>query len=74
MRPTAREEINETLHDDILEISNSPVLNPLMVVMKEGKKVRIFIDVRKVNQYTIPDSDGTPPHPPPPIAGIIAEI
>jgi hypothetical protein len=49
------------LQDDILEISNSPFLNPLTVVYREGKKVRICVDARKVNQYTVPDRERTPP-------------
>jgi putative transposase len=49
------------VQDDILEISNSPFLNPLTEVYKEGKKVRICVDARKVNQYTVPDRERTPP-------------
>jgi hypothetical protein len=32
------------LEDGILETSNSPILNPLTVVQREGKKIRICID------------------------------
>jgi hypothetical protein len=41
--------------DDILEVSNSPVLNSLTVISKEGKKPRICVDACKMNQFTIPD-------------------
>jgi hypothetical protein len=47
--------------DDILEISNSPFLNPLTVVNREGKKPRICVDAREINQCTIPDYERTPP-------------
>ena len=49
------------LQDGILEISNSPFLNPLSVVNKGNKKIRICVDARKVNQHTIPDRERTPP-------------
>jgi putative transposase len=45
--------------DDILEVSNSPILNPLTIVQREGKKLRICVDARKVNQctLTVPDRE-----------------
>jgi hypothetical protein len=49
------------LQDDILELSYSDVLNPLTVVPREGKKPRICVDARKINQMTIPDYEQTPP-------------
>jgi hypothetical protein len=55
VRLAVRDQIRQTLRDDILEISNSPFLNPLPVVYKENKKIRICVDARKVNQYTIPE-------------------
>jgi hypothetical protein len=45
------------LEDGILEISNSPLLNALTVVQREGNKIRICVDTRKVNQYTVPDRE-----------------
>jgi hypothetical protein len=47
--------------DDILEVSSSPILNPLTIVHREGKKIRICVDARKVNQYTLPDRERAPP-------------
>jgi hypothetical protein len=55
LRPAVREQINQMLKDDMLEISASPILNPLIVVSKEGGKMRICVETRKVNQFTIPD-------------------
>jgi hypothetical protein len=49
------------LKDDILEVSKSPFLNPLTIVHREGKKIRICVDARKVNQYTIPDRERSAP-------------
>jgi hypothetical protein len=40
------------LKDDILEVGNSAVLSPLTIVQRDGKKPRIYMDARKVNQYT----------------------
>jgi hypothetical protein len=48
---------------DILEISNSPFLNPLSVVYKGNKKIKTCVDARKVKQYTVPDRHHTIPHP-----------
>jgi hypothetical protein len=61
LRPAVREQINQMLRDDILEISTSPILNPLTVVTKEGGKIRVCVDARKVNQFTIPDRERTQP-------------
>jgi hypothetical protein len=56
-----REQIEQMLRDDVLEVSSSPILNPLTIVQREGKKIRICVDARKVNLYTIPDRERTPP-------------
>jgi hypothetical protein len=49
------------LSDGILETSNSSILNPLTIIQREGKKIRLCVDARKVNQYTIPDYERTAP-------------
>jgi hypothetical protein len=61
MRNAVKNQIREMIRDDILELSQSNILNPLTVVPREGKKPRICVDARKVNQYTIPDYERTPP-------------
>jgi hypothetical protein len=61
IRPAVREQIDQMLRDDILEVSTSPNLNPLTVVPKEEGKIRICVDARKVNQFTMPDRERTPP-------------
>jgi hypothetical protein len=48
------------LRDGILETSTSPILNPLTVVNREGKKIRICVDARKVNQFTMSDREHSP--------------
>jgi hypothetical protein len=63
IRPAVRQQIQQMMEDGILELSNSPIINPLTVVQKEGKKVRICVDARKVNACTIPDRERTPPLP-----------
>jgi hypothetical protein len=61
MRNAVKTQIQEMIRDDILELGQSDILNPLTVVPREGKKPRICVDARKVNQYTIPDFERTPP-------------
>ena len=61
LRPAVREQIDQMLQDGILEKSASPILNPLTVVNKEGGKIRICIDARKVNQFTTSDRERAPP-------------
>jgi hypothetical protein len=46
---------------DVLELSNSQFLNPLTIVKREGKKPRICVDARKINQVTIPDYERSSP-------------
>jgi hypothetical protein len=48
------------LVNDLIEISTSPVLNPLTVVRKEGGDILICVDARRVNQFTIPDHKRNP--------------
>jgi hypothetical protein len=61
VRPAVREQITQMFNDNILEISNSSFLNPLTIVNREGKKPRICVDARKINQFTIPDYERTSP-------------
>ena len=50
-----REQIQEMLRDDILENSFSDYVNPLTLVERPGKGIRICIDARRVNAQMIPD-------------------
>ena len=61
LRPAVREQIQQMLDDDVIELSSSPILNPLTVVKKASGDIRICVDARRVNQYTIPDHERTPP-------------
>jgi hypothetical protein len=61
IRQVVREQIRQIIEDDIIEISDSPLINPLTVVYKEGKKVRLCIDARKINQVTIPHRESAQP-------------
>jgi hypothetical protein len=60
-RPAVRQQINQMLADEILEISTSPILNPLTVVKKDNGKIRLCVDARRVNQFMIPDRERAPP-------------
>jgi hypothetical protein len=61
LRPVVREQIKQMLDDDILEISSSPILNPLTVFRKSSGDIRICVDARMINQYTIADHERNPP-------------
>jgi hypothetical protein len=41
IRPEVRKQIQQMLKEDILEVSTSPILNPLTIVPREGKKLRM---------------------------------
>jgi len=55
VRADVRAQISQLLKDDIIERSNSSFINPLTVVLRQGKTPRICLDARRVNKYTIPD-------------------
>jgi hypothetical protein len=59
LRPAVREQITQMVSDDILEVS--PFFNPLTMVNREGKKPRICVGARNINQFPIPDYERTPP-------------
>jgi hypothetical protein len=61
LRPAVKAQIQEMINDDILELRNSDVLNPLTVVPRDGKKPRICVDARIINLATVPDYERTPP-------------
>jgi hypothetical protein len=56
-----RDQIRQIIENDIIEISDSPLINPLTVVCKEGKRVRLCLDARKINHVAIPDRESKPP-------------
>jgi hypothetical protein len=45
----------------ILEISHSPYVNPLTIIQRKHKPVRIFVDARQVNKQMVPVRAKTPP-------------
>ena len=55
LRAQVREQIQEMLRDDILENSFSDYANPLILVERPGKGIRICIDARRVNAQMILD-------------------
>jgi hypothetical protein len=61
LRPIIRKQIHQMIEDDILEISESPYINPVTVVHREGKEPRLCTDARRVNKVTVPDRERTPP-------------
>jgi hypothetical protein len=61
VRPVVRKQICQMIKDDILEISESPYINPITAVHREGKEPRLCIDARRVNKVTMPDRERTPP-------------
>jgi len=55
LRAQVREQIQEMLRDDILENSFSDYVNPLTLVERPRKGIRICIDAGRVNEQMIPD-------------------
>jgi hypothetical protein len=55
LRTQVREQIQEMLEYDILEKSFSDYVNPLTLVERPGKGIRICIDARRVNALMIRD-------------------
>ena len=55
LRDRIRGQIQVMMQDGILEESFSDYLNPLTLVEKEDKAVRICVDARRVNQHMIAD-------------------
>jgi hypothetical protein len=56
-----RSQIQDILQDGIIENSTSSYLNPLTIVMRDGKAPKICVDARRVNAYTMPDHARVPP-------------
>jgi hypothetical protein len=50
-----REQIRQMMPDNVLEISTSSRVNPLTIVLRDGKGPRICVDSRKMNRYTLHD-------------------
>lgn len=47
--------------DNILENSTSSHVDPLTIVLRDGKAPRICVDARKMNSDTLPDTARVPP-------------
>jgi hypothetical protein len=58
-RTEVREQIAQLLKDGIIEPSNSSYINPLTVVLCQGKTPRICLDARRVNKHMVPDRTRT---------------
>jgi hypothetical protein len=61
VRPAVRKQIQDMLNDGIIELLSSSYINPLTIVMREGKSPRICVDARRVNTYMLPDRAKVPP-------------
>jgi hypothetical protein len=55
LRTQVREQIQAMLKDGILEESHSPYINPITLVVREGKAVRICLDARRINKQVVAD-------------------
>ena len=53
LRREVQEQIEEMLADNIIEESYSSYVNPLTLVHREGKRVRICVDAREVNKFMV---------------------
>ena len=61
LRREVREQIEEMVKNGILEISHSPYINPLTIIQRKHKPVRICVDARQVNKQMVPDRAKPPP-------------
>jgi hypothetical protein len=54
LRRKVREQIEEMVKNDILKISHSPYVNPLTIIQRKDKPVRICVDAWQVNKQMVP--------------------
>jgi hypothetical protein len=50
-----REQIQAMLKDGILEESHPAYINPIILVVREGRAVRICLDARRINKQMVAD-------------------
>jgi c-di-GMP-binding flagellar brake protein YcgR len=55
LRDLVRGQIQAMLKDGILEESHSAYINTITIVVREGKAVRICLDVRRINKQMVED-------------------
>jgi hypothetical protein len=55
LRDQVRHQIQAMLRDDNLEESFSSYINPLTLVVREAKQIRICVDARRINRQMIAD-------------------
>jgi hypothetical protein len=56
LRREVREQIEDMVKNGILEISHSPYVNPLTIIQRKDKPVRICVDARQFNKQMVPES------------------
>jgi hypothetical protein len=54
-------QIGQMMEDGILQLSDSPFINPLTIVYQENKEPRTCIDAKRVNKVMLPDQGRAPP-------------
>jgi hypothetical protein len=55
VRNQVKEQIQEMIEDGILEESYSDFVNPLTIVTRPNKRIRVCVDARKVNKQVVVD-------------------
>jgi hypothetical protein len=61
LRREVQEQVEETLADNIIEESYSSYVNPLTLVQRDGKRVRICLDAKEAIKFMTPDRAKVPP-------------
>ena len=61
LRREVRQQIEEIIKSGILAISYSPNVNPLTIIQRKQKPVRMCVDARQFNKQMVPDRAKTPP-------------
>ena len=61
LRKEVQEQVEEMLADLIIEKSYSSYVNPLTLVLRDGKRVRVGLDAREADKFMTPDRAKVPP-------------
>lgn len=60
-REAVEQQLNKMLRHGIIEEATSPYINPLVVVIKKNKTVRLCLDARQLNKMLVPEHESPDP-------------
>ena len=59
-RSAVKGEVNRLLHNGMIEHAHSPYCNPIRVIRKADRVIRLCLDARELNRYLEDDSEAPP--------------